>query len=109
MAELNGETPVEDSYRKHLIDVLRDDDSDDDDDDTVSNVHESVSDAACFYVVAPANSVFSPHLAATVILTPVSLSRRNTILTKRASTHPVSSVTGKVPGHPAVMTPKVLP
>ena len=33
MAELNGELPVEGTYRQHLIDQLRDDDDDDDDDD----------------------------------------------------------------------------
>lgn len=42
MAELNGELPVEGTYRQHLIDQLRDSDDDDDDDESVSNVYESV-------------------------------------------------------------------
>ena len=46
MAELNGELPVEGTYRQHLIDQLRDSDSDDDDDESVSNVYESVREEA---------------------------------------------------------------
>ena len=47
MAELNGELPVEGTYRQHLIDQLRDsDDDDDDDDESVSNVYESVREEA---------------------------------------------------------------
>ena len=45
MAELNGELPVEGTYRQHLIDQLRDSD-DDDDDESVSNVYESVREEA---------------------------------------------------------------
>ena len=43
MAELNGELPVEGTYRQHLIDQLRDSD---DDDESVSNVDESVREEA---------------------------------------------------------------
>ena len=50
MAELNGELPVEGTYRQHLIDQLRDSDSDSDDDDddheSNSNVYGSVREEA---------------------------------------------------------------
>ena len=46
MAELNGELPVEGTYRQHLIDQLRDSDDDNDDDESVSNVYESVREEA---------------------------------------------------------------
>ena len=46
MAELNGELPVEGTYRQHLIDQLRDSDDDSDDDESVSNIYESVREEA---------------------------------------------------------------
>lgn len=40
MTDLNGESPVEGSYSKHLQARLQE--SDDDDSDTMSNAHEDV-------------------------------------------------------------------
>lgn len=58
MAELNGETPVDGSYNKHLQDVLGEDD---DSDDSQSNAHESVRVDPCIPFGTMTDHVPSPH------------------------------------------------
>ena len=57
MAELNGETPVEGRYIKHLEDVLGEDD---DSDDGRSNTHESVR-VAHYRLFVTITDIPSPH------------------------------------------------
>lgn len=62
MAELNGDVPVEGTFRDHLKNVLGDSDDDsDDDDESVSNVYESVGGIAYLLMIATANRTTSPH------------------------------------------------
>lgn len=59
---LNGATPVDKGYDRHMRDMLRDSDDDYDSDDSVSNAYESVRNNAWVSSGITANHASSPPL-----------------------------------------------
>ena len=61
MAILNGDTPVDGSYREHFKDLLGEDDEGYDSDDSCSNAHENVRKDARILFGTSADHVPSPR------------------------------------------------